>query len=61
MKDVGINNISLGASPVALQGKESTCNAEHSGEVVLIPRLGRSPGGGHGKALQYSYLEYPND
>ena len=23
----------------------------------LIPRLGRSPGGGHGNPLQYSYLE----
>ena len=59
MKDVGTNNISLGASPVALQGKESTCTEEHSGEAALFPRLRRSPGGGHGKALQYSSLEYP--
>ena len=54
MKDVGINNISLGASPVALQGKESTCNAEHSGEAVLFPRLRRSPGEGTGN--HYSNL-----
>ena len=49
--------MSLEASPVALQSKESTCNAEHSGEVVLNPGLGRSPGGGHGNALQYPCLE----
>ena len=27
----------------------------------LIPRLGRSPGGGHGNSLQYSCLENPMD
>ena len=26
-----------------------------------IPRLGNSPGGGHGNALQYSCLEKPMD
>ena len=26
----------------------------------LIPGLGRSPGGGHGNPLQYSYLENPH-
>ena len=30
-------------------GKESACSA---GELGLIPGLGRSPGGGHGKPLQ---------
>ena len=38
-------------------GKESTCNAEDLGS---IPGLGRSPGGGHGNALQYSCLENPH-
>ena len=28
---------------------------------VSIPRLGRSPGGGHDKPLQYSGLENPMD
>ena len=28
-------------------------------DVALIPGLGRSPGGGHGKPLQYSCLENP--
>ena len=35
-------------------GKESTCNA---GDPGSIPELGRSPRGGHGNPLQYSYLE----
>ena len=26
-----------------------------------IPGSGRSPGGGHGNSLQYSYLENPTD
>ena len=36
--------------------KESTCNV---GDLRSIPVLGRSPGGGHGNPLQYSYLENP--
>ena len=32
-------------------------NAGDTGDVGLIPDLGRSPGGGNGKALQYSCLE----
>ena len=37
-----------------LPGKESSCNA---GDLGSVPGLGRSPGGGHGKPLQYSSLE----
>ena len=44
--------------PGSSAGKESTCNA---GDLGLIPGLGRSPGGGHGNPLQYSYLENPMD
>ena len=44
--------------PSSLAGKESTCNA---GDLGLIPRLGRSPGGGHGNPSQYSCLENPMD
>ena len=36
-------------------GKESSCNA---GDPRLIPELGRSPGEGHGKPLQYSCLDH---
>ena len=37
-------------------GKESACNAGDLGSVL---GLWRSPGGGHGKPLQYSCLEKP--
>ena len=30
-------------------------------DMGLIPGLGRCPGGGHGKPLQYSCLENPMD
>ena len=38
--------------------KESACN---SGDLGLIPGLGRFPGEGNGNALQYSCLESPMD
>ena len=47
--------------PDGSAGKESTCNARDTGDVGLIPRSGRSPGGGHGNLLQYSCLENPMD
>ena len=34
--------------PGGLDGKESTCNAEDTGDVASIPGLGRSPGEGNG-------------
>ena len=37
-------------------GKESACNA---GDPGSIPGSGRSPGGGHGNALQCSFLQNP--
>ena len=40
--------------PGGSDGKESACNPGHLG---LIPRLGRSPEGGHINPLQYSCLE----
>ena len=45
-------------NPWWLSGKESAC---YAGAVGSIPRLGRSPGGGNGKPLQYSCLENPMD
>ena len=33
----------------------------NAGEADLIPKLGRSPGGGNGNTLQYSYLGNPMD
>jgi len=33
----------------------------NAGDAGSIPGLGRSPGGGHGNPLQYSYLENSMD
>ena len=41
--------------------KTLPANEEDLRDSGLIPRSGRSPGGGHGKPLQYSYLENPMD
>ena len=38
-------------------GKESACNAGDAGDEGLTLASGRSPGGGHGNPLQYSWLE----
>ena len=40
--------------PGGSDGKESAYNV---GALDLIPGLGRSPGRGHGKPLQFSFLE----
>ena len=42
-------------------GIESACNAGATGDLGLIPGLGRSLGGGNGNPLQYSWLENPMD
>ena len=47
--------------PWWLSGKESTCNAGATGDAGSVPGLGRSPGRGPGKTLQYSCLENPVD
>ena len=49
-----IGNIYPGGS----ESKASACNA---GDPGLIPGLGRSPGGGNGHPLEYSFLENPMD
>ena len=52
----------MGTFPVALVVKNSPTNAGDIGNVGSIPRSSgsrRSPRGGHGNALQYSYLENP--
>ena len=47
------------ASQVALGVKNVPANAEDVGDAGSIPGSGRSPGGGHGNRLQYSYLKNP--
>ena len=41
--------------------KDPPANAGEAGDEGLIPGSGRSPGGGNGNPLQYSYLENPMD
>ena len=41
--------------------KNPPANAGDARDVGSIPGLGRSPGGGTGKPLQYSHLENPNE
>ena len=49
------------ASQVALAVKQLPAKAGDVRNAGLIPGSGRSSGGGHGKPLQYSYLESPMD
>ena len=53
---VVLNNLQY--YPDGLDGKESACSA---GNPRLISGSERSPGGGHGNALQYPCLENPMD
>ena len=46
--------------PDSTGGKESTCIVGDARDVGSIPGSGRSPGGGHGKPLQYSCLKNPH-
>ena len=39
--------------------KNLPANARELTDVGSIPGLGRTPGGGHGNPLQYSYVENP--
>ena len=41
--------------------KNTPANAGDVKDVGSIPESGRSPGGGNGNPLQYSYLENPMD
>ena len=48
--------------PSGTSGKEPACQCRLDViEAGSIPGSGRSPGGGHGNPLQYSYLENPMD
>ena len=50
-----------GASQVVLRVKNLPANAGDVRDLGMIPGSGRSPGGRHGTALQYSCLENPMD
>ena len=50
-----------GASQVALVVRNPPANAGDLKNAGVIPGSGRSPRGGHGKQLQYSFLDNPVD
>ena len=52
---------SLPDFPGDSNSKESACNAGGTGDLSLIPGVGRSPGVGKGNPPQYSCLENPMD
>ena len=41
--------------------KNLPANAETTGDAETIPGWGRSPGGGNGNPLQYSFWDNPMD
>ena len=47
--------------PGGTSGKNPLLNAGDTRDLDSFPRLGRSPGGGHGNPLQYSCLGKPMD
>ena len=49
------------ASQVVLVVKNLPASVEDIRVMSSLPELGRSPGGGHGNPLQYSYLENSMD
>ena len=45
------------ASQVVLLVKNLPANVRDTGDMGSIPGSGRSPGGGNGNSIQYTYLE----
>ena len=59
IEDRVMMNFSCGQCPRWCSGKKFACNAGDTGDLGLIPGLGRSPGGANGNLLQYSFLKSP--
>ena len=56
-----IHSLGTWGFPGGTSGKEPPASAGDGRDAGSIPGLGRSPGGGHGKPLQYFCLENPVD
>ena len=61
MKVPTANTNFVGIPHVVPVVKSLPANAGNVRNVSSVPGLGRSPGGGHGNPLQYSWLENPMD
>ena len=57
----GTPQTSSSSLPQWLSGKEPACNVGATENSCLILEVGRSPGEGNGKPLQYPCLENPMD
>ena len=55
------NTVSNWGFPGGARGKELLCQCRRLRDTVVIPGLGRSPGGGHGNPLHYACLQNPMD
>ena len=60
MRSTNYHTIHRVGFPGGASGKGPACQCRRLSDMGLIPRLGRSPGGGHGNPLQYSCLENPH-
>ena len=59
---IGASDALFKASPGGPSGEQPACQYKLDvRDVVLIPGLGRSPGGGHGNPLHYFCLENAMD
>ena len=61
LRNAKTNGKDLGASRSFLGGSDGKASASNAGDPGSIPGLGRSPGEGNAKPLQYSCLENPMD
>ena len=59
--DLYLQYVNSWASQAALVVRNPPANAGDLRDMGSIPGVGRSPGGGHGNPLQYSFLENPMD
>ena len=59
IEDRVVMNLSCGQCPRWCSGKKCACNAGDTGDLGLIPGLGKSPGGANGNLLQYFFLKSP--
>ena len=52
--------VSINRAPLVAQKVKNLPAMQRPGDLGSIPELEKSPGGGHGNPLKYSYLENPH-
>ena len=61
LRSISTNRLDGLGFPGGTSGKEPSANAGDIRDMGLIPGSGRSPGGGNGNQLQYSWPESPKE